>query len=267
MSSVVYYYSATGNCLDLSRRLAEAIDGTRLAPLAKFRNQAVKPEGSSRVGFVFPVYAWGPPRSVEEFFTRIDLRDAGYVYAVACCGGTACNTLPSVDRLLRSRGRGLDAGFIVRAPGYVDVDPEDTQAGLIEFVRHRSGPVARPVDERFVEIVQAVQETRKSPPEHGAWFGSAVGGFLHRASLGQMRKLDSRYRVSEACDGCGLCARICPRENIRLEGQRPLWNHDCDACGACATWCPNHAITQNTAVAAAGRHHERVKLGDMLLRA
>jgi ferredoxin len=54
--------------------------------------------------------------------------------------------------------------------------------------------------------------------------------------------------VGSECTLCGLCARLCPREALRLtqnEGEICLlFDPDpCDGCAACQQWCPEGAVT------------------------
>jgi len=58
---------------------------------------------------------------------------------------------------------------------------------------------------------------------------------------------------TERCKGCGLCARNCPREIIRIsqdmlnnKGYHPAQVYDmeqCIACASCARTCPDVVIT------------------------
>ncbi len=57
----------------------------------------------------------------------------------------------------------------------------------------------------------------------------------------------------EACKGCGLCVRACPKKILRIsetiinrKGYHPAENFDmdsCVACKACALTCPDVCIT------------------------
>ena len=33
----------------------------------------------------------------------------------------------------------------------------------------------------------------------------------------------AHFRVEDSCIGCGLCARKCPVQAIRMENGRPVW--------------------------------------------
>jgi ferredoxin len=48
--------------------------------------------------------------------------------------------------------------------------------------------------------------------------------------------------ASAACDGCGVCARLCPASAIRMDRGRPYWTFDCEACMRCLSVCPRRAV-------------------------
>ena len=50
------------------------------------------------------------------------------------------------------------------------------------------------------------------------------------------------FTVSNACIGCGQCAKRCPTNSITLRGGVPTWGQDFTHCMACICGCPQHAI-------------------------
>ena len=55
---------------------------------------------------------------------------------------------------------------------------------------------------------------------------------------------DFQVRVSDACSGCGRCARECSFNVLEMAGKRPKANQArCVACRRCVVFCPMGAIT------------------------
>lgn len=264
MITKIYYYTATGNSLVIARKIAERVGDCELIPITA-QSAVREAEPAARIGFVFPIFAWGPPRTVEEFITKVALADAAYVFAIASCGGTAANTLPRIRSVLRKKGAELHAGFIVRSAGYLKKG-DGKASSMITTVRNLSGPLFGTEEERLPEIITAINECRAAKPEKNAFWGAALGSFFHDQAKKQFAVMDKTYTVAESCTGCGTCSRICPRMNIRIEGSTPTWRHDCDFCFACATWCPSKAISTTGDLQPTHDHHAAVTLGDLYKR-
>lgn len=264
MKTTLYCYSATGNSLVIARAIATALSDTEIVPIGRFRATPARPT-TERVGIIFPIIAWGPPRTVHEFVRAIDLSGVRYTFAIASCGGTAAGTLPRIRKALRKNGGDLHAGFLVRSASYMEMG-SGKQAKMIEMVRRFSGKLPGTAEERLSDIIEAVRNERRSRPERNALLGSILGNFFHGKAAPQFAGLDRAYKVGENCASCGTCTRICPRGNVRLENGRPAWHHDCDFCGACITWCPQRAIGMAGAPAGAPhRHNPEIKAADLVV--
>ena len=51
-----------------------------------------------------------------------------------------------------------------------------------------------------------------------------------------------RYRLSDSCTGCGICAEVCPVAAIKMQDKRPVFTGKCEHCQGCLNWCPQIAI-------------------------
>ncbi len=57
-----------------------------------------------------------------------------------------------------------------------------------------------------------------------------------------MLSFDKTYKTIDKCNGCGICEKVCPVDNIIMEKGKPVWQNQCENCIACYSWCPNKAI-------------------------
>ncbi len=193
MTTTIYFYSGTGNSLVIARTIAQALGDTQILPIARYRKEKALP-GTARVGIIFPIHAWGPPRTVEEFIPNLDLSGVRYTFAVASCGGTAAGTLTKLRQSLRRRGGDLHAGFMVRSKGYMaggDSNP------MIEMVRRLSGRPFPTAEERLPEIIQSAKDEKQVKPDRNALPGAILGNFFHKMAGKQFAALDAGYEVRE----------------------------------------------------------------------
>lgn len=264
MRTDIYYFSGTGNSLAVAQSIAEELGDTRLIPIPKAMQNGLDTT-SHRLGLVFPVYVWGLPRMVADFVKRLKPRNARYVFAVTSCGGTPGGTLLQLRRMLRRNGANLDAGFVVRETNHTPLTSDDP---LIRFVRDLNRKPLPPfASERLPAIVSTIKNRQEHEPESSSTVTNLIGGVLWTAAIQTLKQSSRDYWVDEKCNLCGLCAKICPRENIKIAGDQVTWQRDCELCFGCLQWCPQEAIQYKDQTQAKGRsHHSDVKIRDMLLR-
>ena len=54
--------------------------------------------------------------------------------------------------------------------------------------------------------------------------------------------LNESFTVTDACVGCGICAKACPGHAIEIVDGKPVWQPRCEGCYGCINHCPHQAI-------------------------
>lgn len=248
---MIFYYSGCGNSRHVAECLAEA-ENEQL----EFIPQALR-EGNLHfelsegecVGFVFPIYSWRPPQLVLDFVGKLQLEGVTpYVYMVATYGDDSGLADKVLAQALEVSGLRLDAAYGVTMPNtYVNMAFMNVDSPEVEKRKLEQAKV------RLERIAEAVKERRKTVDlNRGAMPGlktNGIGkGFVKWVS-------DKKYLATDACVGCGICAKVCPLQNIVIEGGKPRWNGNCNHCEACYHYCPQNAVQYGKVTRGKGQYH------------
>ncbi|MDR2647548.1 MAG: EFR1 family ferrodoxin [Oscillospiraceae bacterium] len=252
MANRVYFFTGTGNSLRVARSIAGALDDCEVIAIHKGAASTV-PESLERVGFVFPVYFWGLPGMAAEFLRGISLPEQGgtYYFAVATFGGIIGNALPQVKRLLADKGITLNYGGGVcsyrNAVVYYEMK-QDVEA------------VTRKAEARAQKVVSAVVAKKKKR------VGRGIKKIfqLNADNIAAFHAMALHYTISGDCVGCGLCASVCPAENILFQDGKPVFGDACEYCLACIQHCPKRAINDGDKTVTRGRYTHPNVTADMI---
>lgn len=259
MTTLLYYFSGTGNSLAAARDLAARLGDTQLVPMASAALKAgeIVPPGGARVGFVFPVYYGGIPRLAAFFIDRVNVSRVPYVFGVVTAGSHGGTALIQLDNIMQEKGRMLDAGFSLRMPdGYVPHvrPPGDAERDrILAAAREKLGRIAEAIDagERRIEKTGAVRKFFEQK--------------MYRKFFPKLPVLDRYFSADETCTSCRTCERVCPAGNISVpENGKPVWHNLCEMCCACINFCPSQAIQYGEKTWDRRRyHHPGVTAQDM----
>jgi ferredoxin len=112
------------------------------------------------------------------------------------------------------------------------------------------------------QVVKDIQSLGVKTPDKNSPMALIHGPFIK-----SLANKDKGFNVSEACNGCATCGKVCPVGNIKMQDGKPTFLHHCEQCMACVQWCPKQAINFKDKTQNRGRyHHPDVTLGDMINR-
>jgi len=64
----------------------------------------------------------------------------------------------------------------------------------------------------------------------------------------------THFYADKNCISCGLCAKVCAVNNIRLNDGKPQWRNRCIQCGACFHHCPKNAVQYGSLTKGKGQY-------------
>jgi formate hydrogenlyase subunit 6/NADH:ubiquinone oxidoreductase subunit I len=227
MSSIIYYFSGTGNSLSAARQIGENIgEKVNLLAIQDFVNSNSIEITDDVVGLVFPVHYLSVTGIVKKFVERMNFKSKPYIFAAVTCNSVSGRCIFDLKDLLAQRGQQLSAGFTVLMPGNAIIDtPEVQQQKLIES-RKRLLEISGYIKNRIFGTYEATNMKYEDLPKDE-----------------QMRITPDMFWSNQECNSCGTCSRVCPNKNICISvEEKPVWGSNCTTCFACFHWCPRKAV-------------------------
>ena len=236
MKTVLYYFSGTGNTLMLARLLAQELGNTEIINIVSY-DASTPPPKADAIGILFPVYAFGLPGIMRDFVKNtLQISDDTYIFSLTNYGGAGGPAaLRQLKVLLKTKGRKLSAGFGVHMPSnYIPFGGAESPAKQ---------------NKRFLiaatRINKAAQKIKERPGKY--FFRKTrilypITNIFYKIFMKKCKKDVKKFYVKANCTSCGICAKVCPTQNIKIADKFPEWGDNCEQCMACLQWCPSLAI-------------------------
>ncbi len=225
---MVFYFTGTCNSLYAARQLEK-----EPVSIPQEMKKEKREYESETIGIVCPVYAGELPRIVKRFLLTSSFR-AEYFYMILTYG--------KIDSVAAEWSANFAAKTGIAVSFVETVQMVDNY--LPAFDMEKEKQLDKRVDEQLAEIVQKVKGRYKGIPEPDwekrALYQMAVQRDIENPDLNSGRQIT----VTSECIGCGICAKVCPVGNFRIEeGAAKRKKDTCEFCLACAQSCPQKAIT------------------------
>ena len=227
--NIIYCYSGSGHCLDMAKTIAKGLGDTDIVMMRSFPAKTDATE-AKRVGFIFSCMAGGLPGDVESYIKAIRIAPGTYTFAVEQYAGYLGCGLRKIDEIVPLNywtGVSNHSTAIWLMPHTLTVPPTSPENAQ------------KRVDKKAAKVVADVLAGKRSErrPSKAKPFELMSKG-LGKTHAARIRK----FEADENCTGCGLCASLCPRGNIRIENGKPSFSANCMGCLSCVQLCPEAAL-------------------------
>lgn len=281
----LYYFSGSGNSFYVAKNIADNNQG-KLISIPSIINQNKIETNAEAIGIIFPVhYIWngGIPTIINRFIIKLQNISNKYIFAICTCGAVQGDTLIKLNDLIIKKGGKLSIGYSIKFHyNYIDFF-----GSLAKFTKKKEESLLNNSKQKLIIINQSIKEKKVGIIERDSeLFLSIVDSFNFRIKLGKphyqknagfiehnnipfseiLPLMDKSFFSDDKCNGCGICSKICPVKNIKIEDKKPLWEHHCEQCFACLQWCPKNSIQYGKKTTNGIRyHHPEVKVTDLIL--
>lgn len=222
--AVIYYFTSTGNCLYMAKKIGQAIQA-ECVPM----QSASATCGEDVIGIVYPVFFWGLPKTVEEFLEKLEITAQNpYIFAVASYGDKFIGANGRVEQLLQKKGHHCSyAGKVKSVENYLPMYELKDQPQIHEKS-----------EAQIAAVIQDIKAGKKNSPGKYTKMNELI---MSRYPALKSGDCDGQFTI-EGCTGCGICEKMCIRKNIKIVDGKPVFGGNCELCLSCLHACPQKAI-------------------------
>lgn len=238
----IYYFSGTGNTAFVAREFQENYKKAKIDVDIFSLDKQETVSSQSKYDFLmlgFPVYAFYPPDMVIDFVKKLPEVKDKPVLLFATGGASAGASFNVLEKILKKKNYDVISNFFYVTPSndsflFGKDTAKDKQIEL--SINNTIGKVKQDFD-----ILISGKSKFKKANVFWSLFAPLTKFFFFKI----LQPKKNRFVWDrEACNYCGLCAKICPTKNITIKKEKGkvIFGNNCMFCTRCYHFCPQKAI-------------------------
>ncbi len=241
------YFTGTGNSLKVFKTcesiFTESGNQTNISEISI--EETILPD-ADLIGFCFPVYAFGIPRICKHYLQRIEkFNDPQKIFVLITAGDSdECGfAIKECERIFRKKNCDVIYSGVIQMPINWTTSPKppypppaEEALAILEKGEIHTQEIAR-------DILNGIKKHHDfNYPKRYSKLKFFWDYYMFKY-LG-LQNMWRWFNVYNSCNGCQLCAKICPTNSIQIIDKKPVWSKTCEQCMRCVNFCPKESIYQ-----------------------
>ena len=224
----ILYFTSTGNNLYIAKNL-----GGELLSIPQLIKENIYDLSDDAIGIIFPVFYANAPKIVRDFIEKARFK-TDYLFLIASYGSDGDqNAFKILKKAFKKKGLKVSyTNSVLMVDNYLP---------MFDMAEEKEIKDDCEIDNQ-IQVIKEDIESRKEFHLKKKSFTDVP--FIEKVLESTMTK---RFHiiVGDGCSDCKVCARICPKGNIDLSGEKPAIGDDCLFCLGCVHHCKENVFTIN----------------------
>lgn len=189
--------------------------------------------------FSYPVQYSDVPKILRDFIhNHSKLWQGKKIFVIATMAMFSGDGAGVLGRLLKKYGATIIGGLHLQMPDSI------ADEKVLKRSYEKNSQLVENARNKIVKAVAGIRSGRY--PKDGLGVFPRLAGFIsQRLWFGhRTKKYSNKLKIdTDKCIGCSKCVKLCPTENIAMEGKKAKASDRCTVCYRCVNACPVQAIT------------------------
>ena len=233
---MILYFSATGNSEYIAKNLADLVNDEAVSLNDYLKKKEVLNVTSDKPYIlVAPVYISSIPAKISTLLQNSTLEGNKDFYVIMTCAGSGASASGAeavkISKKLNLNYRGIT--HLTMPQDYLmffTVKSKEENDLLMNEAISKVPAIAEKINNNEDLDTSKVSASHAMTVAPVTWIFDV---FCIKPK---------KFYSTDQCISCGICEKVCPLDNIKMENGRPVWGKDCIHCSACINRCPKLAI-------------------------